>query len=66
MPISLVAGRLMTDALSAALGGEIVYHHTPQGSIMWLAIITILAALASGLPARRGTKLSVRESLAYQ
>ena len=66
LPISLFAGQMMTEALSAALGMEIVYHYTPQGSIMWLAIITILAALASGLPARRATKLSVRESLAYQ
>jgi putative ABC transport system permease protein len=66
MPLSLIAGRLMTEALSAALGVEIVYHYTPQGAIIWLAIITILAALASGLPARRATRLSVRESLAYQ
>jgi len=66
LPISLVAGRIMTDALSAALGGEIVYHYTPQGAAMWLAIITALAIFASGLPARRATKLSVRESLAYQ
>ena len=65
MPISLVASRLMTEALSAALGMEIVYHYTPRGAIMWLVIITFLAILASGLPARRATKLSVRESLAY-
>jgi ABC-type lipoprotein release transport system permease subunit len=56
----------MTEVLSATLGGEIVYHYTSQGAVMWLVIITILAILASGLPARRATKLSVRESLAYQ
>jgi ABC-type lipoprotein release transport system permease subunit len=55
----------MTEALSTAMDLEIVYHYTPQGAIMWLAIITFLAMLASGLPARRATKLSVRESLAY-
>jgi len=65
MPISLIGGRLMTEALSTAMDLEIVYHYTPQGAIMWLAIITFLAMLASGLPARRATKLSVRESLAY-
>lgn len=64
-PLSLFAGRLMTEALSAALGIEIVYHYTPQGAIIWLAIITVLAALASWLPAHRATRLSVRESLAY-
>ena len=66
LPISLVAGRVMTGALSAALGTEIVYYYTPQGAIMWLVIITFLAILASGLPARRATHISVRESLAYQ
>jgi len=65
-PISVYAGRLMTAALSSALGVEIVYHYTPDGALMWLAIITILAGLASGLPARRATRISVRESLAYQ
>ncbi len=65
-PIGLVGGRLMTAALSAALGSEIVYHHTFQGAAMWLAIITVLSAIASWLPARRATHLSVHETLAYQ
>ena len=66
MPISLIAGQIMTEALSTALGVEIVYYYTPRGSAIWLVIITILAVLASGIPARRATKISVRESLAYQ
>jgi putative ABC transport system permease protein len=66
MPMSFFAGRLMTEALSVAMGMEIVYHYTPQGAVVWLGVITFLAILASGLPARRATKISVRESLAYQ
>ena len=65
-PLSVQAGRLMTNALSSALGSEIVFHYTPSGAIIWLLIITILAALASWLPARRATRISVRQSLAYQ
>ena len=65
LPFSLVAGRLMTTALSTALDTEIVYHYTPQGALYWLAIITILSILASGLPARKATRVSVRQSLAY-
>ncbi len=65
-PLSLPAGRLMTGALSAALGTEIVYYYTPTGALLWLAIITVLSALASWLPARRATRISVRQSLAYQ
>jgi len=33
---------------------------------LWFVIITILAILASWLPARGATRISVRESLAYQ
>lgn len=65
-PLSLPAGRVMTEALSAALGSEIIFHYTPRGAIIWLLIITVLAMLASWLPARRATHISVRESLSYQ
>ena len=65
-PLSLPAGRVMTEALSAALGSEIIYYYSPHGATIWFFIITVLAALASWLPARRATHISVRESLSYQ
>jgi hypothetical protein len=34
--------------------------------LYWLAIITVLAIAASWLPAQGATRVSVRESLAYQ
>jgi putative ABC transport system permease protein len=64
-PLSLPAGRVMTEGLSTVLGG-IVYHYTPQGALLWLGIITVLSVLASWLPARRAARLSVREALSYQ
>ncbi len=64
-PLSIPAGRLMTEALSAVLG-EIVFQYTPQGALLWLGIITVLSVLASWLPARRAARLSVREALSYQ
>ncbi|MCG3210689.1 MAG: hypothetical protein FOGNACKC_04320 [Anaerolineae bacterium] len=66
LPLSLPAGYLMTQALGAAINGEIVFHYTPQGALYWLAIITGLAIAASWLPALGATRVSVRESLAYQ
>ena len=66
LPLSLPAGRLMTQALGAAVGGEIVYKNSSAGALYWLAIITLLSIIASFLPARRATRISVRESLAYQ
>ncbi len=64
-PLSLPAGRVMTSAMATALDADIVYHYTPQGALIWLGIITVLAILASGLPARKATHISVRQSLAY-
>jgi putative ABC transport system permease protein len=66
VPLSLPAGRLMVDAIGGAIGTEIVYKYTPTGAIIWLAIIGLLSIVASWFPARRATRISVRESLAYQ
>jgi putative ABC transport system permease protein len=65
LPISIPAGRLMTQALGGALGLDLVYKYTPTGAALWLVIITLLSILASWLPARGATRISVRESLAY-
>jgi hypothetical protein len=56
----------MTQAMGAAVDGEIVFHYTPMGALYWLGIITVLAIAASWLPAQGATRVSVRESLAYQ
>jgi putative ABC transport system permease protein len=66
LPLGLPAGQLMLRGLGAAIGFDLVYKYTPAGAIYWLFIITILSVLASWFPARRATRISVRESLAYQ
>jgi putative ABC transport system permease protein len=65
-PLSIPAGQLMVSGLSAALGSTLVYQYTPIGPLVWLGIITVLAIAASGLPARAASRVSVRESLAYE
>lgn len=66
LPLSIPAGRLMVMALGEAFDIELIYNYTPVGAVLWLVIITILSILASWLPARGATRISVRESLAYQ
>jgi putative ABC transport system permease protein len=66
VPLSIPASYLMTQALAAAVQNEIIYYYTPTGAFYWLAIITLLSMAASWLPARGATRVSVRESLAYQ
>lgn len=36
LPLSIPAGRLLLQGLSAALGGEIVYKYSPVGPMIWL------------------------------
>ena len=66
LPLSVPAGRLMTQALGDAFQTNLVYIYTPTGALYWLAIITVLSIAASWFPARGATRISVRESLSYQ
>jgi putative ABC transport system permease protein len=66
VPLSIPAGYVMAKAMGAALQTEIVYTYTPTGALLWLGIIVFLSILASWFPARSATRVSVRESLAYQ
>jgi putative ABC transport system permease protein len=66
LPLSIPAGRVMVSAVGSVLESELFYTFDMSGSIIWLVIITILSIIASWLPARGATRISVRESLAYQ
>lgn len=66
LPLSIPAGNIMVGALGDAFQLDLVYNYTLVGAITWFFIITVLAIIASWLPARGATKISVRESLAYQ
>ena len=66
LPLSIPAAYFFTtQGLTFALNQQLVYTFTPSGAILWLAIITVLAMIASAWPARGAAKISVRESLAY-
>lgn len=64
--ITIPASKLMVAALGSAFQIDILYKFQPTGMILWFVIITFLSILASWLPARGATRISVRESLAYQ
>jgi putative ABC transport system permease protein len=66
LPFSIPAGQLMTGALGAVLGGSLVYKYNPLGTLYWFLIVSVLSVVASLLPARGATRVSVRESLAYE
>ena len=73
--LSWLAGMLVAIPLSKFLGDAvgIAFMQTPltwrfslPGSSFWLLMVVLLAAVASFLPAWRATRVSVRESLAYE
>ncbi|MFC2026033.1 ABC transporter permease, partial [Chloroflexota bacterium] len=39
---------------------------SPQGFLIWLVVVVVLAVLASVLPARNAARLTIREVLAYE
>jgi len=42
------------------------YHYSPAGAALWLALVVLLAALSSLLPAANAVRLTVREVLSYE
>ncbi|MFQ5614429.1 MAG: ABC transporter permease, partial [Anaerolineae bacterium] len=66
VPISFVLGKPMADGLGQAMfSTNLDYLYNGQAVLSWLVIILIISVLASVLPARNATRISVRESLAY-
>ncbi|HEY5983534.1 MAG TPA: FtsX-like permease family protein [Anaerolineales bacterium] len=59
--------RGLNSAVGAAmLGQPLTYAFSMQGMWLWLLAVVILSALASFIPARNASRLTVREVLAYE
>ena len=69
--ISIVLSIPITNVLCFGVGMAILTSPMPavygvSGIIAWLIFILALAAIASAWPARRASKLTVRDTLAYE
>ena len=62
-PISFLLLRIISTSM---LNAPIDLALTPLGSGIWLLVVTMLAVLASVLPARSAARLTIREVLAYE
>jgi len=62
-PLSLA---LNTMVGTSVLGDTMPLNFSIEGVLAWLAIVIVLSALASFLPARSASRLTVREVLAYE
>ncbi|OUC09087.1 hypothetical protein RY27_05000, partial [Litorilinea aerophila] len=65
--LALPASRILTMTVGMALlRAAPTYIFSTGGAILWLVIVLLLAGVASFLPARRASQLTVREVLSYE
>ena len=50
----------------AVMGAPLTYSYSMPGLWLWLVIVALLSVLASFIPARNASRLTVREVLAYE
>jgi putative ABC transport system permease protein len=66
VPLSFVLARPLANALGQAMfDANLDYQYNLTAVLAWLVIILVISTLASILPARNATEISVRDSLAY-
>jgi len=65
--LALPLSKLLSDAVGLAfVKSPLSYTFSVGGVLTWLIVVVILSALASFLPARSASRLTVREVLAYE
>ncbi|MBI1881943.1 MAG: FtsX-like permease family protein [Chloroflexi bacterium] len=66
VPLSFALARLLANALGQIMfDANLDYQYNYPAVLIWLVIILVISTLASIVPARNATRISVRESLAY-
>ncbi|MBI5950869.1 MAG: FtsX-like permease family protein [Chloroflexi bacterium] len=66
LPIGLSAGPAFVLALGEVIDFPAEYYPATHGVWIWLGVVIVLSIIASWFPARRATRISVNESLAYE
>lgn len=66
VPLGLGAAPAFVLALGEVIEFPAEYYAATHGVWIWLGIVIVLSILASWVPARRATRISVNESLAYE
>jgi len=66
VPISFAAGQYMAKTLGQVMfSANLDYSYNYTAVLIWLVAVLIISILASIVPARNATRISVRASLAY-
>lgn len=63
LPISALLLNIISEAM---MGSSMDLVFTSQGVFIWLGVVIVLSFIASILPARNASRLTIREVLAYE
>ncbi len=66
IPLSIPVGQAFSKVIGQVIQFDIMFQFSRNGALTWFVIIVVLSVLGSLLPAIRATRVSVRESLAYE
>ena len=66
VPLSMLAGRPFVEAIGQVIQFPGRYQLAISALWIWLTIVVVLSLVASWLPAKRASQISVNESLAYE
>jgi putative ABC transport system permease protein len=66
IPLSIPVGQAFSAVIGQVIKFDVIYQFSWNGALTWLIVIVVLSVLGSLLPAIRATRVSVRESLAYE
>ena len=66
IPLSIPVGEAFSVVIGQVIKFNIIYQFSWTGAVNWLIIVVVLSILGSAVPAIRATRVSVRESLAYE
>jgi putative ABC transport system permease protein len=66
IPLSVPVGQLFSLVIGQVINFGVVYQFSWTGAVQWLIIVVVLSILGAALPALRATRISIRESLAYE
>jgi putative ABC transport system permease protein len=65
--IGLPLSKLLSAGVGIAFGGEpLSFEFSMAGMVGWLGLAVLIASVSSYLPARRASRMSVREALDYE
>jgi putative ABC transport system permease protein len=65
--LAIPLSKLLSDMVGQSIiQGNLSYTFSTEGLLLWLAVVVVLATLASSWPAWNATRVTVRDVLAYE